>query len=281
MKLIADSGSTKTAWCLLDTDGNARRIEDTLGLNPHYIDAEGIVNELKTHLLPQIKDQLESIEEFHFYGAGCSTPRDVLIVKDALMSCFPDQRVEVEHDLLGAARALCQRESGLACILGTGSNSCYYDGKNVVDNISALGFVLGDEGGGANLGRMLIRSYFYRDMPEDLRTTFQNKYQLTKEELFKNVYHRPLPNRYVAGFSRFVGEHRLHPYMNGLISQNFEGFITNHLAKYELGSKLPVHFIGSIAIAFESELRSTLNRFGMTGGNFIKNPIDGLNKFHK
>lgn len=280
MQLIADSGSTKTAWCLLEDDGTARRIEDTIGLNPHYIDAKGIIEKLKTSLLEEVRVLLPSIRAVHFYGAGCSTPIDVAVVTEALEVCFPNSTVAVEHDLLAAARALCQREPGLVAILGTGSNSCYYDGEKIADNIHALGFMLGDEGGGANLGRLLIRSYFYREMPKDLRQIFYDTYQLTKEELFQNVYHKPLPNRYVAGFAKFATKNRSHAYIKGLINENFDKFITQHLLKYEQCKSLPIHFIGSIGIVFEEELRKALSSTGLEAGNLIKNPIEGLIRFH-
>ncbi len=280
MQLIADSGSTKTAWCLSGEDGNFKRLEDTIGLNPHYIDSEGMIKDINASLLPMLNCPVSAISRVHFYGAGCSTPPDVAVVERALTACFPNAQISVEHDLLAAARALCQREAGVVGILGTGSNSCYYDGNAVVDNVSALGFVLGDEGGGANLGRLLIRSYFYRDMPEDLRQNFNDTYQLTKEKLFQNVYHRPLPNRYVAGFAKFASENRAHPFINQLITQNFEGFINNQLLKYDKSLDLPIHFIGSIGIVFEQELRNTLEKAGVRLGNLKKNPLSGLIDFH-
>jgi len=279
MQLIADSGSTKTAWCTLEND-RWERLEDTIGLNPHYIDTAGIVKEVNANLIPKLKEGLDVIDGVHFYGAGCATPGDVSAVQDALNLCFPKIDVHVEHDLLGAARSLCQREPGLVCILGTGSNSCYYDGMSVVDNISALGFILGDEGGGANLGRMIIRSYFYRDMPKDLRDSFLETYSLTKEILFKHVYHKPLPNRYIASFAKFASMHRLHPFINQLIKQNFKGFIECQLVKYDQSKKLPIHFIGSVSLVFETELREVMNSYGLNCGNIIKNPLEGLIKYH-
>jgi len=280
MKLIADSGSTKTSWCLLREGKLFRKLNETIGLNPHYNDNEAMIKEISEALHPQILKELKDIREIHFYGAGCSTPVDVAVVRGAIETSFPNATVAVEHDLLGAARALCQRAPGLVAILGTGSNSCYYDGKVVADNIDALGFMLGDEGGGGNLGRMLIRSFFYREMPKELRELFYEKYQLTKQELFTNVYHRPLPNRYIAKFSKFAGENRDHSFMKILIAQNFRGFIECSLMKYEHCLDLPIHFIGSIGIAFEKELRNALNAFGMKGGDLVKSPMDGLITFH-
>lgn len=280
MQLIADSGSTKTAWCLLEDDGTAKRLENTIGLNPHYIDAKGIAEKLTTSLMEEIKEQLSSIRAVHFYGAGCSTPKDVAEVKQALDQCFPNSTIAVEHDLLAAARALCQREAGLVGILGTGSNSCYYDGADVADSIAALGFELGDEGGGANLGRLIIKSFFYRDMPEDLRQSFFDMYQMTKAELFENIYHKPLPNRYVAGFAKFAAENRHNSFINQLIVQNFESFIAAHLLKYEKCKMLPIHFIGSIGIVFQEELRNVLNAMELQVGNLVKNPVEGLINFH-
>lgn len=280
MQLIADSGSTKTAWCLSEAEGTFGRLEDTIGLNPHYIDSQGMIDDLQASLIPQLNCPVRAISHVYFYGAGCSTPPDIEIVRHALTECFPGAEIAVQHDLLGAARALCQREAGLVCILGTGSNSCYYDGQEIVDNITALGFELGDEGSGASLGRILIRSYFYRDMPEDLRQAFFDTYQLTKEKLFQNIYHRPLPNRFVAGFTKFAADHRQHPHIKKLIVQNFEEFIDRQLVKYKRCQELPIHFIGSIGIIFEEELRNALNNVGLRTGNLLKDPINGLINFH-
>ncbi len=279
MKLIADSGSTKTSWCLLDNSLQQDHYK-TIGYNPHYISSEGIIKSMQENLLQMMVAQPEEIQEVHFYGAGCSTPADVKTVYDALTTCFPNSKIIVEHDLLAAARALCGHNPGIACILGTGSNSCYYDGKNITDNVPALGFTVGDEGGGANLGRILIKSYFYREMEEKLKAAFDKRYGLTKAILLDNIYQKPLPNRYMAQYTLFYRDHRDHPLINKLLLQNFKGFLTRQVVKYENAQQLPIHYIGSIAYYFRAELEEVMNEMNLTIGKAIRNPMEGLVAFH-
>lgn len=279
MKLIADSGSTKTSWCMLDNNLQQDHYK-TIGYNPHYISSEGIVKSMKENLLQMMVAQPEEIKEVHFYGAGCSTPADVNTVEQALTECFPKSKIIVEHDLLAAARSLCGHDAGISCILGTGSNSCYYDGEDIKDNVPALGFTVGDEGGGSNLGRLLVKSYFYREMDEKLAAAFYERYELTKAILLDNIYQKPLPNRYMAQFTLFYRDHRDHPIIKKLLSDNFRGFLTRQVSKYEKAQELPIHYIGSIAYYFREELEQVMREMNMTIGKVVRNPMDGLIAFH-
>lgn len=279
MLLIADSGSTKTSWCLVDRQQQQEHYK-TIGYNPHYISSEGISKSIQENLLNMMVAQPNEIKEVHFYGAGCSTPADVEVVNAAMRDCFPHSRIVVEHDLLAAARALCGRNAGIACILGTGSNSCFYDGSEVKDNVDALGFMIGDEGGGANLGKLLIKSFFYRDMPSDLKKAFDERYQLTKAELFDNVYQKPLPNRYMAQYTLFYRDHLNHPFIQGLLQTNFRGFLQKQVSKYEKVTEIPIHFIGSIAYYFKTELNNVMKEMDFELGQVIRNPMEGLINFH-
>jgi len=281
MILIADSGSTKTTWYLTGENSVEGKMFYTLGYNPHFIHTEEIIQSLNDTLIPDLgADVAHKIEEIYFYGAGCSTERDCAIVINAIKAVFPNSHAEVDHDLLGAARALCGREAGVACILGTGSNSCLYDGEFITDNVTALGFTLGDEGGGAELGRRLLKAYFYREFPNDLKRFFDEKYHLTKDSLLENLYSKPLPNRFVASFSAFCGDNKSHPFIQQLIKSNFRDYVTRQVCKYEGVERLPIHFVGSVAHYFMEELREVLAEQNLTLGQVIRNPIFRLVEFH-
>ncbi len=281
MQLIADSGSTKTAWCLTK-DGEPVKEYRTIGYNPQYFTSEEVVASLKESLLPKLPTSIEHITHLFFYGAGCSTPKAINTLEEALASCFPKAKIEVQHDLLAAARAACGRESGIACILGTGSNSCYFDGEEILDNVTSLGFFLGDEGSGGHLGRKFLKAYYYRDLPLDLKETFEaSEFYHTKQELFDKVYRNPLASRSVAKFSEFCGANAQHPFIKKLVQENFREFVTGQVLKYEFAKDLPIHFIGSVACYFQEELKKVLQESNLQCGSLIRNPIEGLIKFHK
>jgi glucosamine kinase len=216
----------------------------------------------------------------HFYGAGCSNSERCAIVERSIQKVLIGSKVNVEHDLLASARATCQRESGIACILGTGSNSCAFDGKNIIDNIPSMGFILGDEGSGASLGRSLLSAWFYRELPADLEKRFIERFQVTQKEIIDKVYSEPNSNRYVASFAVFCAENRDHSFVQNLIKKNFELFVSRMVLKYETAPALPIHFVGSVAEGFQSELNEVLENHDLTMGRIIKSPIDELIKFH-
>lgn len=280
MQLIADSGSTKTSWRLVK-DNTTTTEASTIGYNPAYFSTENMEASLRELLLPQLGVDPAAITEIYFYGAGCSTPKSIAVVESAFKQLFPDAYIFVDHDLLGAARALCGKDAGIACILGTGSNSCAYDGHDITDNVPSLGFMLGDEGSGASLGRRLVRAFFYRELPQELEQAFQEKYALDKEAIFTHVYKSELPSRYMAQFTRFMGENSEHPYMRALIKAEFESFVDTQVIKYDNVQAQPVHFLGSIAFYFKPILEEVLHERGLTMGRLLREPIEALVAFHE
>lgn len=278
MILIADSGSTKTDWRVIDADQEYEQV-NTSGINPQYLDTEKIYSIFETELLPQLKEK--NISEIHYYGAGCSSPERNKRVEDALSRAFPNIPNYVDHDLLAAARALCGHKPGIACILGTGSNSCLYDGKNIIDNVTSLGFLMGDEGSGAYLGKLLIKAYMYRELPEELATSLKNRYNLTKDGILDAVYGSDIPSQYLATFAKFMFEKRKNPVIKEMIYENFEEFFERHVSKYEGFGELPVNFVGSIAFHFSDTLKLVAKKYGCHIGVIISSPSEGLISYHQ
>ncbi len=277
MIAIADSGSTKADWKILDDSGE-RLSYSTMGFNPNYHSKEMIVETLKRDMLPKVVGMV--IHKIKFYGAGCWDYGRKKHIQDAIMQIFPDSEVEIEHDLLAAARATCGNKAGIACILGTGSNSILYDGEIEVDNVTNLGFLIGDEGSGSHLGKKLIRAYFYRELPADLEKMFKNWIPGGKSEILDNVYNNKAPAVYLATFAKFLSNNRTHPFIENLVSRSFDEFITRHVCKYENYKKLPIHFVGSVAYYFQNVLSKVLEDKGLEMGIVIKKPIENLVKFH-
>lgn len=276
IKLIADSGATKAEWCLL-INGKARTIF-TQGISPYFLNTEQIKDLLQKELLPKLK-KVEPGEVF-YYGTGCANPANAKSVKKALQQVFPDSSIDVNHDLTAAARALCGREKGVACILGTGSNSCYYDGKKIVKNSPGLGYVLGDEGSGAYLGKKVIQYYLYNTFDEELRGRFDLTYTTNAAEILENVYKKPLPNRYLAGFTNFLAENRGHYMIENIIEDGLNDFFFTHLCKYRETWTLPISFAGSVAFGFKDVLQHLCNSYEFELGKVMKNPMKGLIEYH-
>lgn len=279
MKLIADSGSTKTSWRLVKSNDEIVKAS-TIGYSPHYLTSDKIAWSMSENLLPQLEVDSNEVKEVYFYGTGCSTPKSCAVVIRAFEEVFGDAKIVVDHDLLGAARALCGKKPGIACILGTGSNSCSYDGAQIKDNVPSLGFILGDEGAGASLGRRLVKAYFYREMPEDIHAAFKTEYNLTKEDIFEYVYKSELPSRYMAQFTKFMGKHLEHPFIWALAKKEFMAFMDTQVLKYEDVNELPVHFLGSIAYYFKPVLDEIFEEQGLTLGRIIQEPIETLVDYH-
>lgn len=277
VKLIADSGATKAEWCLLEP-GKRKKIIETQGISPYFLTATQVKDLLLQELLPKLKGT--AIEEIYYYGTGCSNPAHVKMLKQVLKQLFPGANVEVEHDLLGAAKAACGTDKGVVCILGTGSNSCYYNGRKIVKNSPGLGYVLGDEGSGAHLGKKVLQYYLYNTFDPDLMDRFQAKYQTDAVSILESVYKQPLPNRYLAGFTGFLVENRGHYMVENIIEDSFNDFIFHHLYKYKETWTLPIHFIGSVAFGFKDVLRDLCHAYELQTGQFLKKPMDGLIRFH-
>ncbi len=279
MILIADSGSTKTSWRLSKSVDEVAKAY-TIGYNPDYYTQSEMIESMRNELLPQLFVDTEEVAQIFFYGAGCSRAENNAMVKTALATHFPAADIFVDHDLLGAARALCGHTPGIACILGTGSNSCLYDGFSVTDNVTSLGFTIGDEGSGGYMGKQLLKAYFYRDLPTELNTAFEERYKLTKSDILNNIYQKPLPNRFVAQFSAFCGEHRKHPFMQKLIKNALSEFLDRHVMKYRPEAPVAVNFLGSIAYYFGEYLEPLVIERGLTMGRIIQEPVDELVTFH-
>ena len=220
-------------------------------------------------------------DEIFYYGTGCSNPGNVKSMKQALKSIFPTSKIMVDHDLMGAAKALCGDQKGIACILGTGSNSCYYNGKKIIKNNPGLGYILGDEGAGSNLGKKVVQYYLYNTFDADLMDRFNAKYNTTSVEILDAVYKNPLPNRYLAGFVSFLIENRGHFMIENIIEDSFNDFFFHHIYKYRESWTLPINFIGSVAFGFKDVLKDMCDTFELQLGSVLKNPMDGLVKYHR
>jgi glucosamine kinase len=279
MHLIADSGSTKTAWRLIKSKNTILKFE-TIGYSPQYVTTSEMISDLIAILIPQLPIYSDEVSKIYFYGTGCSTPRTVGIIQLALEKVFEKAAVEVSHDLLGAARALCGRSPGVACILGTGSNSCLFDGEFIIDNIPSVGFMLGDEGSGGYLGKKLIRAYFYRELPTDLEKAFDKKYQLSRDDMLLNVYKKPMPNRYLADYTKFLSEHLDHPFIHNLVKSSFQYFLDSMILKYDNIHNLPINFLGSIAVHFQTILKTVLIENNLQFGRIVENPVEEMVKYH-
>jgi len=276
MILIADSGSTKTSWILIDEKGQEGPWE-TIGLNPFFHNLDSIKGEVIQHLLPHLD---ESPEMIYFYGSGCKSSENKATMKKALESVFPNVQAEVDHDLSGAAHALCQNNAGIVCILGTGSNSCVYDGQTITDQHASLGFVLGDEGSGAVLGTWIVRDYLYRRLPEDLQQAFEESNPMDFQDIIKRVYMSPYPNRFLAKFSRFIHEHRNHPYISDRLTSHFQEFLKRNVVSYRKPN-LKAHFMGSIAFYFQEEIQKICAEEGIKVGEISQDALSGLIQYHR
>lgn len=275
MILIADSGSTKTDWCMVENGEPVLRFQ-TRGTNPFFQTEEEIRKEIETGLLPALKDYVPSV--VYFYGAGCAFPEKNEMIRRAINQYVPVS-VEVGSDLLAAARALCGDRPGIACIMGTGSNSCYYDGKEIVKNVSPLGFILGDEGSGAVLGKLLIGDVLKDQLPSALKEQFLAQYELTPTLIMDRVYRQPFPNRFLAGFSPFILEHLDEPAIWELVTRSFLAFFTRNVKQYDY-LELPVHLVGSVAWHYQDILKDIAFDLGICLGTIAQSPMEGLVRYY-
>lgn len=276
MILVADSGSTKTTWMVTDDFGTTRQFQ-SLGINPFFRDTNDIVQELK----PLFSGEHLPLQEIHFYGAGIVNEEKADVIRKALEAVFGNIRAEVVSDMLGAARALCGNQPGIVCILGTGSNACYYDGSAIVKGIPPMGFILGDEGSGAVIGRQLVGDYFKEVMPSPLRAKFVERFQITKDDVLERVYRTEKPNRYLAGFTTFLSENKDESYCRDLLRNQFRAFLQRNVKKLPESESLPVSFNGSIAWYFSDILQEVVREEGLQLGKILKDPIEALMGFHR
>jgi len=276
--LIADSGATKTDWLINDFENEIRTVQ-TIGFNPYYVDSKVIYDELTKNLYPYIDNNI--VEEVHFYGAGCSNSMNCMVVKNALEDFFPEAKtISVEHDLLGSARALLGNDKGISCILGTGSNSCLYDGNQIIENVPSLGFFLADEGSGAYMGKLLIRDYFFGDLPPEIKEAFDARYYTNLEKVLDEVYNKPRPNRYVASFTHFLQDHISNKHLRELVKKAFNDYFDVQICRYTDYNKVPMSAVGSIVYHFEEIFREVANEHGIKVDQILKSPLEGLINYH-
>ncbi len=275
MILIADSGSTKTDWCVVENGESILRFK-TRGMNPFFQTEEEIGKEIEAGLLPSLKDFEPSA--IYFYGAGCAFPEKNNMIRRAV-NRYLSVPVEVGSDLLAAARALCGDQPGIACIMGTGSNSCYYDGREIVKNVSPLGFILGDEGSGAVLGKLLIGDVLKDQLSPALKDQFLTQYELTPALIMDKVSRQSFPNRSLAGFSPFIREHLDEPAIWELVTRSFLAFFTRNVKQYDY-FELPVHLVGSVAWYYQDILKEIAFDLGIRLGTIARSPMEGLIAYH-
>lgn len=276
MMLIADSGSTKTDWCVILDNTPIKRI-GTKGLNPFFQSEEEIQQELTHSLLPQLPEG--TIDSVYFYGAGC-TPEKAPTLRQAIADSLPVVgNIKAYSDMLAAARGLCGREAGITCILGTGSNSCFYDGKEIVNHISPLGFILGDEGSGAVLGKLLVGDILKNQLSPTIKEVFLKQFDLTIPEIIDRVYRQPFPNRFLASLSPFIAQHLEEPGIRQLVLGSFIAFLRRNVMQYDY-TQYPAHFIGSVAHCYKEILQEAAQETGIRIGKILQSPMEGLIQYH-
>ncbi len=278
MIIIADGGSTKTNWCLVTEEGN-KVYFNTEGYNPYFAPTTYIIQSLQENLPTDL--EIDKITEVNYYGAGCSTPEMRKIVEDAMKVVFNKSKIYIGHDLLAAARALLGHTAGFAAILGTGTNTCIYDGKDIAQNIDSGAYILGDEGSGCYIGKKLLTDYLRGYMPEAVRKNFWDTFKLTPDDVNEQVYTQPRANRFCASFSKFVYDNNVHlEYSRNLVKTSFEDFFRNLVTHYPNYQRYTFNCIGSVGYNFRNVLEEVVTENGMVVGNIIRSPIDNLVKFH-
>ena len=276
--LIADSGSTKCDWLVITEHGQELGEFHTMGFNPYFHDADLVEREMKAN--SQAMEVADSVERVYFYGAGSSSPELCEVIAEGLRRVFANAKVHVGHDLDGAAYSTHTGEPAVTCILGTGSNSCMFDGKTVTEEVPALAYILGDEGSGSWFGKRLLSSFLYHKLPAAIHEDFVEQYGLDKLSITKRVYQEPNANVFLASFMTFLGRHKADPFVQDWLDEGFKAFLDVHVACFEGASAMPIHFVGSVAYHFQDALKKACADRGYRVGNIIKKPIDGLAQYH-
>ena len=274
-RLIVDAGSTKTEWVVMEDN----RIVDRLvlgGYNPNY-SADNALTDMLRQAWASVTPEIDAI---HYYGSGCGLEANKMLVSKQLTKCFPKAMIEVETDMIGAARALFGQQKGIACILGTGVNSCLYDGSAIVDHAVSLGYLVGDEGSGCDIGKRVVRAYFYNLMPLELKLSFEHDYKLNINDFIQHVYHEKEASKYLAGFAKFAGEHQDDPFIRQLIRERFGEFADAFLLRYEGVRHIPVGIVGSVAYHFHAILKETLEAEGLSSIRVLQSPSEGLVSYY-
>lgn len=277
MKLIADSGATKTEWRFISDSGETMGFESP-GISPYFQNTEQIIVSLKENLLPKIQD---TISEITFYGTGCKTETNKKTVRDAFLQFFPDSQIEIEHDLMAVARSLCQNQAGIVCIAGTGSNACKYDGEKIVEQRPNLSFWLGDEGSGGHLGKTLVVDYLHEDLPSGLAKIFQEKYpEVNRDLVLEKVFNTDVASGYFASFAKFVHEHQEHAYVKELIQKSFGDFLDKYVCRLQNWEEYRVYFAGSIAFHYQKKWQEIAEKMGVRIEKIVAKPMEGLVQYH-
>ena len=276
MILIVDSGSTKMEWILLDGEAVKNRFT-TAGFNPNYSDRQDLEN-----MLVSVETQgIAFLQHIFYYGTGCGNEQNCQIIKEAFLHHFPNAEIHVTHDLMAVCHAVLGHEKGIACILGTGSNSCVYDGNDIVERAVSLGYLVGDEGSGMHIGREVVRAYFYGFMPEELRQQFDATFHLELRDFVQQLYHVEQPSKYLASFAKFAGEHQNEPYIHNLVKGCFKAFVEASILRYEDCKTMKVSFVGSVAYHFKDILEECLAEYGLTLGEICQAPAEGLIRYYQ
>lgn len=279
MILIADSGSTKTDWVLWNPDNDQINEYHSIGLNPYFVSHQEISTVVSSFLE---EDASESIREIYFYGSGCGSKESIQTVIKGLIAVCPQAKIQVEHDLMAAARALFGKAQGVACIMGTGSNACFYDGRSITKEAVSYGYVMGDEGSGNHLGRLLLKSIFSKKAPENMIKAFHTDYpEIDLSYLLEQLYHSKSPNKFLASFSPFLYKYKNDAYINGLISQSFHQFLDEFVMDFIDKDQYPISFQGSIAFLYQDILEKVLMDRSLILGKVIKEPISSLLDYHR
>ncbi|MEE2931068.1 MAG: ATPase [Bacteroidota bacterium] len=277
MILIADSGSTKCSWALCDEQGNTILKYKTIGFNPYFIDKESILHHLRNSGLEKCKEKVDTV---FFYGAGCSSEDKNKIIKEALNVFFKNTKIIIKHDIDAACYAMYNGKPNITCILGTGSNSCYYDQENIIENAPSLGFLIGDEASGNYFGKKILTLYFNKSLPNDLVEKFESNYETDWSIIKENIYGNERPNVYLAKFFPFVSDNKDHPIIKDMIYKGLEKFFSLHIFCYKKYKEVEINFIGSVAYYLSNEIRFIAKKNGCKIGNIVQNPINKLVDFH-
>lgn len=277
MYFIVESGSTKSDWVLVDSKNN-QSFYSTMGFNPYFHSSDLIENELKKHV--DILAVADDVQGVYFYGAGCSSDEMNQIVEKGLKQIFRNANVVVDHDLLACAYATYSGKPGISCIIGTGSNSCLFDGKELTEVVPALGYILGDEGSGSYFGKQLLSNFLYHKLPVHVEADFIATYQLDKDQIVNHVYREPNANVYIASFMPFIAKHKEEPFFSEMMYQGFKKFMEVHVCCYENYRDTEVHFVGSLSKIFEAELNKAAGELGVSITSIIQKPVTGLVNYH-
>ncbi len=277
MKIIAESGSTKTTWVFIN-DSKVIKTENTLGYNPYYYDIEILTSIIENEILPNVVSK--EIVDIYYYGSGCSTEHNCNKVRNAFRQFFNSSFITVNHDLSGAATALLGNNKGIACILGTGSNACLWDGCNIIKNVPSVGYLLGDEGSGTYLGKKILKGILEEKAPSEIIESYYSEYRTGFEDVMKRIYGSQQPNRIFSDLSKFAGKHSDNLWIIDQVKTSFEDFIHNHIEYYDGYRELEICFTGSVAYYYRDILREVFKNNNLKTGKILKEPIEGLISYH-